>query len=329
MASNNDLSDTDDSDSSQISKKVSMKVQPVRGDIPMDKRGDPRKPTTGPPCDDWPRIIHQVNEEYYARASEFWSEEGKNPRLFHQKTFLDGLKYLYQRPSFKRDCNAHPLAREYQRTNSFVYIILFMFVFPEQSMKKKKHISDALKHYPNWHPDVSDYATMVPSAEHQKNPENHEQTGSAELTSKGIEELVDQACDEWLERKGHAFVNALEGFKCVPLDYEEQCPTHKEVHQIVERQVDKVVDRKIDERLDKFFTQHTDVSVSGSRLKDFGQQLGILVDNFKQLRINHLSKFPRITHARLPASLESVTTQPAGRPVPETIYESTDTGKGK
>ncbi|CAH0028649.1 unnamed protein product [Clonostachys rhizophaga] len=329
MASNGDFSDADDSDGSRISKKISMKAQPVQGDVPMAKRGDPMKPTTGPPCDEWPKIIHRDNQEYFARASEFWSEQGRNLRAFHQKAFLDGLKSLYQRPSFLHDCNRHPLAREYQRTDSFVYIVLFMFVFPGQSMKNKKPVSDALKHYPGWHPDVSDYATMVPSAKHQKSSENHQQTGSAKLTSKGIEELVDQACGEWLDRKGHGSINAPKGFKCVPLAYEEQCPTNKEVQRLIERQVDKVLDRKMDERMEKFFKEHTDVFVSGSRVKDFGNQLGVLTENFKRLRLSHLSKFTKITHERLPASLEPGATQPAGGPAPKTTYESTDTGKGK
>ncbi|CAI6095551.1 unnamed protein product [Clonostachys chloroleuca] len=279
-------------------KKLSMKAQPIKGDVPMDKRGDSRKPTTGPPCDEWPQIIHQDNQEYFARASEFWSEQGKNLRAFHQKAFLDGLKYLYQRPSFLHDCNAQPLAREYKRTDSFVYSILFMFVFPRQSMKNKKPISDALKHYPGWHPD-------------------------------GIEELVDQACGEWPERKGHGSINAPKGFKCVPLDYEEQCPTNKEVQRMIEQHVDKVLDRRIDEHLDKFFAQHTAIPVSGSRLDDFGQQLGVLVDKYKQLTSNNLPGFTRVTHARLPASLESGTTQPAGGPAPKTTGQSSDTGKGK
>lgn len=318
-----------DSDGCEASKKLSMKAQPIKGDVPMDKRGDSRKPTTGPPCDEWPQIIHQDNQEYFARASEFWSEQGKNLRAFHQKAFLDGLKYLYQRPSFLHDCNTQPLAREYKRTDSFVYSILFMFVFPGQSMKNKKPISDALKHYPGWHPDVSDYSTMVPSAKHQKRSENHQQTGSAKLTSEGIEELVDQACGEWLERKGHGSINAPKGFKCVPLDYEEQCPTNKEVQRMIEQHVDKVLDRKIDEHLDKFFAQHTAIPVSGSRLDDFGQQLGVLVDKYKQLTSNNLPGFTRVTHARLPASLESGTTQPAGGPAPKTTSQSSDTGKGK
>ncbi|CAG9970733.1 unnamed protein product [Clonostachys byssicola] len=170
---------------------------------------------------------------------------------------------------------------------------------------------------------------MVPSAKHQKSSENYQQTGSAKLTSKGIEELVDQACGEWLDRKGHGSINAPKGLKCVPLDHEEQTPTGKEIQRLIERQVDRIFDQKLDARLEKFFKDHTDVVTSGSRVKNFGQQLGVLTEDFKQLRLDHLSKVTKITHARLPASLETGTTHPAGRPAPKTTDESTDTGKGK